>query len=601
MRVIPAVLSLFILLPLCCAQAQVPPTNQTVTVTGSAGPVPLGESDRAIHVVEVTPDLSLLSGSLADLFRLDSSLDLQQRAPGGVQGDLSIRGSTFGQTLILLNGMRLNDAQSAHHNLDIPVPVDAIAQMEILRGTGSTQYGADALGGVVNIMPRKSSHAELLLRGGLGSFGENQERATAGGALGNISELISVNRDFSTGFRPDRDYRSLQLSSTSMLEDPLGPATVLLSLSDRPYGADQFYGNYPSWERTKGWFAAGHQNWGDNTEADVSFRRHTDLFVLFRDNPQRYTNRHADESWEASVRRTDDLPWGAKLHYGTEVFTDSLQSNNLGNHARNREAVYLAYDVRVWKRVSFNVGLRDDIYSGTKNQLSPNVSGAAWLLPWLKLRAGVSRAFRIPTFTDLYYQDPTTIGSPNLKPETAWSYEGGLDWHASHGWEGDVTVFHRRDSNVIDYVQFAPNQLFRATNFQDLAFTGVEASVQKKLGRSGKLDFRYTGLHGNRAPQPGTVSRYLFNYPVHSGVAAWQGDLGHHLIGRTRLGVLQRVGKEQYAVWDAYLSAALRGHVHPFLQFTNLTNTDYQEIPGIVQPGRSIIGGVELLWRAAKN
>ncbi len=562
--------------------------QQTIVVTGSYEPISLNETDRAVSALPVTRNSPLLVKSISDLLKQDSSLDLQERTPNGVQGDLSIRGGTFGQTLVLLNGIRLNDAQSGHHDLDIPVPLDAIQQVEVLHGSGSTQYGSDAVGGVLNIVTRRPEGLEANVRAGVGNFGTNQEAITLGSGTPNYSELLSASRDFSTGFISDRDYRNLQLSSSTMFHDPLGPGSILLALRDTPFGANDFYGNYDSWERTKEWFAAAHQNIGDNTEADIAYRRHTDLFVLFRDNPSYYTNRHADESWEANLRRTDALPFGAKLHYGTEFDVDSIQSNNLGYHSRNREAVYIDYDIRVLKRYSFNIGVRDDVYSGLRNQVSPNLSGAAWLNSHFKIRAAVSRSFRLPTYTDLFYSDPATQGNPNLKPETAWNYEGGLDWLTTGPLQGAITIFQRHDTNVIDYVQENSASLFRATNFQHIVFTGIETSATYK-----GLSLSYTFLHGNRTLDPGVVSRYVFNYPVQNGVATWQSNLRWGIIARTRIGAQQRLGQTPYAVWDASL-ASTKGRIQPFLQLTNLTDTYYQTLPNLQQPTRGILGGIKL-------
>ena len=115
----------------------------------------LEEIDRAIRVLPARGQ-SLVLNSLVDLLRLDPSLDLKARAPNGVQGDLSIRGGGFGQTLVLLNGLRLNDVQSGHHNMDIPVPLDSVARVEVMRGSGSTLYGSDAVGGVVMLFAARS-------------------------------------------------------------------------------------------------------------------------------------------------------------------------------------------------------------------------------------------------------------------------------------------------------------------------------------------------------------------------------------------------------------------------------------------------------------
>ena len=142
----------FLALTLVLAFAQQQPQQRdTVVVTGTFEPMSLEEIDRAVRVLPVRSQ-SLTVNTLVDLLKLDPSLDLQERAPDGVQGDLSIRGASFGQTLVLLNGMRLNDPQSGHHNMDIPVPLESVERVEVLRGSGSTLYGSDAVGGVVNII-----------------------------------------------------------------------------------------------------------------------------------------------------------------------------------------------------------------------------------------------------------------------------------------------------------------------------------------------------------------------------------------------------------------------------------------------------------------
>ena len=573
--------------PLCAQQKDV------VVVTGTYEPLPLQESDRVVHVFDVRAPEGLLFESLVDYLKLDSSVDLHERAPAGVQSDLSIRGGTFAQNLVLLNGIRLNDAQSAHHDLDLPVPMSAISQLQILRGSGSTQYGADAVTGVVNLIAAPGETPEVILRTSVGNFGRNEESGSISGGWGPFTEELAATRSFSSGFRPDRDYRLLSLASISHLKTFLGATDVLLSLSDRPFGADQFYGAYPSWERTKGWFAAVRQELGKNTEVDLAYRRHTDLFVLFRDNPEIYTNRHAVESWEGDIRRTENLPLGAQLHYGAEMFSDSIDSNNLGLHSRVYGAGYVAYDIRALKRFSFSAGLRTDVYGPFSTQVSPTVTGGAWLSSQFKLRASVSRGFRLPSYTDLYYHDPSNLGNPNLKPETAWNYEGGLDWHGGHKLRGSLTVFERRDSNLIDYIRSSSASPWQATNFDRLAFLGTEAELEWKPGAAQFINAQYTFLHGNQTNTAGIQSKYVFNYPVHTAVLAWRGTAGKWVVARTRIGVLQRFDNNAYGIWDASAAWA-RGRVRPFVQLTNLAGITYYEVPGVVMPNRGIVGGLEI-------
>lgn len=562
---------------------------QEIVVTGTYSPIPLEEADRNLRSLPVAP-LRLTSNTIADFLKLDPSLDLRQRAGNGLQTDVSIRGASFGQTLVLVNGLRLNDAQSGHHNFDLPLPLEALTRIEVLKGSGSTLYGSDAVGGVVNFITSEPEATEFRLRGAAGNFGVHQERADVSFRRGRIGQQLSASRDFSTGFRPGRDYRNLSLASISHLDS----TRIILAHNDRPFGADQFYGNANSWERTKTWFAAIQQSFGAKTQAALAFRRHTDLFVLhrYREQPDAFTNRHAVESFQANIRRAEDLGRNVRLHYGGEAYRDAIDSNNLGQRHRARGAGYAALDVRALRRFSLSLGIRDEAWGSNNHELSPSLAGGYWISARWKLRASASRAFRLPTYTELYYRDPFTRGTASLQPERAWTYEGGIDFSASDRVRTEVTLFQRRERNGIDFVRPSPADTWRAANLARLQFSGVEAITRLKLQGRSELTLSYTGLHGTRDALAGLQSRYVFNYAQHQGIANWQVTLPKSIALRTRIGALQRVDRAAYAVWDVYAAVTER-RVRPFVQLTNLTSTRYQEIPGVVMPSRAVVGGLE--------
>ena len=405
-----------VLLILAVSMAAQQPKKETVVVTGVYEPVAIEESDRAVTRQEIRGEQALVSNSLTDFLNRDSSLDLRQRGGNNIQTDVSLRGSTFGQTLVLLNGLRLNDVQSGHHNMDVPVPIESLERVEVLKGAGSTLYGSDAIGGVVNFITSTPESSELRFRGAAGSFGTNQQRIAGTLVRNRFTQQLAVYRDFSTGFIPNRDYRNLALSSSTFFRTRLGASSLLLAHNDKPFGAEQFYGNFNSWERTKSWWASGQQALGERTQASFAFRRHTDLFVLYRDRPQVFTNRHAAESFQASFRRSEPLGANARLHWGLEGWRDSIVSNNLGSHSRARGSGYAALDIRALRRFSLSLGAREEVYRALSSQFVPSLAGGAWLTGALKWRASVSRAFRLPSFTDLYYQDPRQSRLAGLAP-----------------------------------------------------------------------------------------------------------------------------------------------------------------------------------------
>ena len=574
----------------CQKSAKIEPRKELIVVTGTFSPVPLDGIDRSVSVIE-TRDFPLLYDHWVGYLEIHPSIDLRERAPGGVQADLSIRGSSFGQTLVLLNGLRMNDAQTGHHNLDIPLPTGALERIEVLRGAGSAFYGSDAVAGAVNFITAPPKVSEFRVGVGIGNFGVNQQNGSAALVDRQWDEQLSVARDFSSGFRPDRDYRSLTAFSNTGAQTPLGRTLVMMGYGDKPFGADQFYGNFNSWERTKSWFAGLKQDLGSGTQFDLGYRRHTDEFILFRDQPSIYENSHSDESWQTALRRAQPLGQNAVLFYGGEGFHESIDSNNLGRHARSRGAVYVDYDVRALGRFSFSLGAREEILD-SHGEFSPTVSGGVWLRSGLKLKGSASRAFRLPTYTDLYYSDPANVGNPNLQPETAWSYEGGLLWDRGGRYNAEVTVFERREQNDIDYVRSSPADLWHAANIDRLNFTGVEASVGFRLPRQQRLDIAYTGLHGAQQALNGLESKYVFNYPVQDAIISWQGLLPGNFIARSRLGVTSRYVRDPYALWDVAVARQFN-HVAAHLGLSNLTDTQYEEIQGVIMPGRSVVFGLE--------
>jgi iron complex outermembrane receptor protein len=292
------------------------------------------------------------------------------------------------------------------------------------------------------------------------------------------------------------------------------------------------------------------------------------------------------------LRRQEPIGKKATLSFGGEGDHDAIDSNNLGQHARSRGAGYVDLDMRALGRFSLSLGAREELFESGRTQFSPTVAGGAWLKAGLKVKASASSAFRLPTYTDLFYKDPANVGNPNLKPESAWNYEGGLQWNHGGRLRGEITVFHLREQNVIDYVQFFPGDLYHAANIQRLNFTGLETSVDLQIADGHRLTIGYTGLHGAQQALNGLTSRYVFNYPINNAIVGWQGKLPHTFVARTRVGVTERFDRNPYAVWDIDLGRQF-GSVGASLSFSNLTDTQYQEIKGVTMPGRALIFALE--------
>ncbi|MDR3745998.1 MAG: TonB-dependent receptor [Acidobacteriaceae bacterium] len=576
---------------------------QSAQVTTTVEPLPLAESDRSVLVLN-PQDASAGTDSVVDVLRTDSSLNLQARGGEGVQADLSIRGTTFEQSLVLVNGLRVDDPETGHLNLDIPVPLDAISRVDVLHGSGSTFYGSDAIGGAVNLLTSAPSAGfSVVARSGAGNYGSLEQHMRVDYSAGPFAEQITGSRDISDGFIADRNYSSNALASESWLKSKLGTTDVLLATSDRPYGANQFYGPYNSWERTKGWLASMQQQLGAKTAASFGYRRHSDLFVLFEDQPSIYENNHVTTSYEGALRRADELGKNSTLSYGLEESGDSIHSSSLGQHARNQGAGYANLSLRSLGRFSLSVGGREEILSGGDSVFSPSVAASYSLSSTVRLRGSAGHGFRLPTYTDLYYSDPVTMGNSALKPETSWSYEGGLDWKPTNG---RITLtaagFRLQQSNAIDYSKTLPltvGEKWQAINVPTLDITGAEVSARLRISSTEWIDLSYTAAHSGNLP-PNYLSEYAFNYAAQNAVFGWTGQLpgawGRQLAAHTQVNLVQKTTQTVYPLWDASL-ARNTGNLRPYLRLANLSNTGYTEIVGVPMQGRTVLGGVEWNWR----
>ena len=586
--------------------------TQSVQVTTTVEPLPLAESDRSVLVI-LPQDAPTGTDSVVDLLRTDPSLDLQARAGEGVQADLAIRGTTFEQSLVLVNGLRVDDPETGHLNLDIPVPLDAITRVDVLHGSGSTFYGSDAIGGAVNLLTGAPGEGlSVVARSGAGNYGSLEEHLRAAISAGPFAEQLTGSRDTSDGFIVDRNYSSNALASESWLKTAPGTTDVLLAASDRPYGANQFYG-YPSWERTKGWLASIQQQLGAHTAASFGYRRHSDMFVLIHGLPAIYENNHITTSYEGALRRADELGRNSTLAYGLEESGDSIRSYNfsenssggevlsnaLGVHARNQGAGYANLSLRALRRFSLSLGTREEVLSGGTSVFSPSAAAAYTLSKTIRLRGSAGHGFRLPTYTDLYYSDPATVGNPSLKPESSWSYEGGLDWKPANGRLTLTAVgFRLQEINAIDYSKLLPltaGEQWQAVNVPTLDISGAEASARVRISAAQQLDLSYTAAHSGNLP-PNYLSEYAFNYAAQNAVFAWTGQY-KQLSAHTQVNVVQKTTQTAYPLWDVSL-ARNTGSIRPYLRLLNLSNTGYTEIVGVPMQGRTILGGMQWTWRA---
>jgi iron complex outermembrane receptor protein len=574
------------------ARAQQPPVlptiTQTVIVTATASSVPEKADARATTVL-TREDLEAFGlDSLADALRLAAGLDVRARGPRDVQTDFALRGATFGQSLVLVDGLRLNDSQSGHHNGEIPLALLSADRIEIVNGPASAAHGADALGGTIHVLSRQDTHGAGTIAAG--QFGYVSGQASFSGVGLPAGWLVSGWGARSSGFAFDRDFAQGGASLRAAVARGL---TLDVRHQRRAFGANGFYGASPSKEWTdqtlaSAAFRAVLGPW--LTEVRGLYRNHGDHFRWDINRPGFAENRHRTQASDLAVSAQRDLGGGRRVTLGTGGGGDWIDSTNLGDRRYSRVHGFAELHVPVGERTHLQAGLRFDRYSTFGRSWNPTLSASSWIGDRVRLRGSVGRAFRVPTFTELYYRDPAHQASAALAPEAGWSLDGGADWTLA-GLALSVSPFVRWDENVIDWVKAEPADLWRTTNVRDVTTRGVEASIQRRF-RSALVRLSLSGLDVD-APALSLLSKYVLEYASRSAVLSVAVPLGGGLRGAFTIDHRRRVDGQSYALAGIRLSKRVR-RADVFLDASNLFDTEYVEIKGVEMPGRWVSAGVAI-------
>jgi iron complex outermembrane receptor protein len=567
------------------------PYRQTVVVTAATTPVDLGSTDRAIAIITRDEIAALPVSSVADVLRLLSSVDVRARGIRGVQTDFSVRGASFAQALVLVDGQRLNDAQSSHHNGDVPVPLDAVERIEVLYGPGSSLFGADAFGGTINIITRKEAAAARVEAYG-GTFASGGAAASAGIERGGITQSLDASFDRSGGFIDDRDFETTLFRSHTAWGEATG---VSLSFLNKRFGASNFYGgNAPSREWTNEALVGvdHHVTLGTawTMNVDGSYRTHGDRFIFNELNPALSDNQHRTHAVTGRGRLSRRVG-RASVALGAEAGGDWVRSTNLGNHDVGRVSGFAEWRQPVAQVLQFTASLRVDHYSEFGRAWNPSLGVSSWLTPRVHLRASMGRAFRIPTFTERYYHDPANLARPDVQPEHSWAGEGGVDLALGHGVVVQGTLFRRADHDVIDWLRATPADIWRTYNIRDIETAGLELSARRTFAKGAFVLAQFTGQSVD-APAVTLLSKYALDYAPRTVTAAGSVTVPGAIRVSPRLEYRVRersTAREEYVLFDARVARRLTSLVDLSVDGLNLFDRSYSEIAGVPMPGATLL------------
>lgn len=596
----PAALSLSLICGVEALAAQNRPIPlDTLRVSASSrASAEMATATRGVEVITADELRRMPARSVAEALQWALSVDVMPRSPALV--DVALRGSSFEQVLVMVDGVRVSDAQTGHFDLDLAVPLDQVERIEILRGPASTLHGADAVGGVINVVTRAGGASRGRVE--TGSFGTVGLALALTQPLGRFRADVAADARRSGGHRAGTDYEAAL--ARAALVGPLGGRTLRADAAwaGRDFGANGFYGSNPKWneyEETRTTTASVAWQAGPSSrivlEPVVSFRRHGDEFLLKREDPAFYRNQHATDQLGAEVTaRFAPLP-EVRLAAGVEAYLDRLESQRLGDRSERRGALLGELAAGRVGRLTGSAGIRADWQEAHGLFVSPALAAAWWPAAGVRLRGSAGRALRVPTWTERYYRDPAHQGDPSLRPERAWSGEVGADLYPVGGVRVAGAVFVRSARDLIDWAKPAttPDAPWTMRNVEDATFRGLEA----ELGVDDVLGLRWTGrgswLSVASSAAPSFTSKYALRPLAESFSVAAERAVASGLGGSLRALRARRLGEEAYLRLDAravYELARFRLHV----DLQNLSDTGYPDIMGLPAPGRALVAGVEV-------
>jgi len=345
--------SFLILLPFYTSAAdedKVLELGEDITVTASRIPTAFPEVSRGLVVINKSEIEQLPIQGIQDLLEYAASVDVKPRGPNGVQADISIRGASFEQTLVLIDGVKISDPQTGHHNMNIPLVLADIEKVEILKGPGSRLYGPNAFGGVINIITKEADLQDIDISAVYGSYNFYDLQASAALPFKSGGASLSSSKSSSDGYRDNTDFdiSTISLNTYTNLADT--KLNLTAGYTDKKFGANSFYTPaFPEqWERTKTLFARSgleYKNTDFSNEPGISWRRNKDEFLLERGNPEFYRNLHTTDVFSFDLQTSVVTSLGVTA-LGGELTFDKIESNNLGSHERSRSGIFLTHQTK---------------------------------------------------------------------------------------------------------------------------------------------------------------------------------------------------------------------------------------------------------------
>ena len=607
-----------------------------ITVTSSLSPMTASKTGRNLIVIKGEELSKLPVHSVDELLRYVPGIEVQARGPMGSQSDIVMRGGTFQQVLVIVDGLRVNDPVTGHFNSYIPVTPAEIDRIEILKGAASAIYGTEAVGGVIHVITKTfaakqhQSRQQLSAQVGIGEYG--LWTLQAGGVYQHDQTAVSagVVSNNSNG-QPQRGTRGFFNNTTASASvnqyiNSHWQLSYRTSYDTRRFAAQNFYTTFLSdtaeekvnsfWNQLR----VGYQKGAQRITFDAGYKTGEDHYTFSHSTAPNINN---SKLWQALLVQEWKLSEQVTLLNGAQWINKKITSNDRGNHMVNQTAVFTVLNSKLGEHLLVSPALRLEWNERYGWELVPQVNASYRTTHW-QFRGSAGKTTRDADFTERYnnYNKAMvrsgSIGNPDLDAEHSFSYEAGADYFAGQSLKIAATFFERFHDNLIDWVNtpyadmprkvnLSPGGSYAlAKNIATVTTTGAEADVQynQRLNTKDQLwaTVGVVWLHSTSSEATPSFyisshAKWLTNFNLQYIAPKWTvsvNGLYKNRSSQAAPGINAKVSPE-YTVVNAKAEAFVyQNKISVYAEADNVFNTKYSDLLGAVMPGRWWMGGIKI-------
>ncbi|OSZ77777.1 TonB-dependent receptor [Chitinophagaceae bacterium IBVUCB2] len=609
---------------------------ENVIVTANQSSQQQKESGRNVITIKGETFRSLPVNSIDELLRYLPGIEVQMRGPQGAQSDIVIRGGTFQQVLVIIDGVKLNDPLTGHFNSYSPIHPSEIERIEILKGSASAIYGSEAVGGVINIITKTFADKK-----------EKRKKQLTGRIVGGQYQLLNAdaafnytknNTTFSGGFasnnangpelRGTDGFFHLTTANIAISQQLNKDWTInFRTAADfRKFNAQNFYTSFASDtanEKVNTWW--NHLNLKKKTAKgsfnfDIAYKKLRDQY-WFR--PTSIPNDNKSNLFTSQLFYSGTINTQHSFTTGLQTHRKSIRSNDRGNHTLWHGALYGILRHKFGAGFYLNESVRLDWDESYGLVLVPQVN-AAWSSSKFGIRASAGKSFRDADFTERYNNygkslvTGGSIGNPDLDTEQSWNVEAGIDYNAGNGFKIGSTIFYRDHNDLIDWTptpyadmprkeNLSPTGSYAlAKNVETVKTTGLEIDLMynKKINDNADL-FVTTGFtwlqSKNNSPTPSfyisSHAKYLLNFAAAYRFQAFSISVS----GIYKERMTQKANPINAEITPSYFVfntkagwQLLKKGGKLIVQADNVFDKQYSDLLGSKMPGRWLSAGIEI-------